>query len=57
VLRDVEGVGVLRVETHGWNAAMELPNAAEFLAQAGGYVNGWLSLEQRTSKAIINDKP
>jgi hypothetical protein len=57
VLRDVEGVGVFRTETHGWNAAMELPNAAEFLAQAGGYVNGWLSLEQRTSKAIVNDKP
>lgn len=49
VLRDVEGIGVWRVETHGWNAAVELPDVAEFLAQAGGYVNGWLSLEQRTS--------
>lgn len=49
VLRDVEGIGVWRVETHGWNAAIELPDVAEFLAQAGGYVNGWLSLEQRTS--------
>lgn len=49
VLRDVEGIGVWRVETHGWNAAIELPDVAEFLAQAGGYVNGWLGLEQRTS--------
>lgn len=49
VLRDVEGIGVWRVETHGWNAAVELPDVAEFLAQAGGYVNGWLALEQRTS--------
>ncbi|AIY17752.1 hypothetical protein GUY44_06965 [Pimelobacter simplex] len=49
VLRDVEGIGVWRVETHGWNAALELPDVAEFLAQAGGYVNGWLALEQRTS--------
>lgn len=49
VLRDVEGIGVWRVETHGFNAAIELPDVAEFLAQAGGYVNGWLSLEQRTS--------
>ena len=49
VLRDVEGIGVWRVETHGWNAAIELPDVAEFLAQAGGYVNGWLALEQRTS--------
>lgn len=53
VLRDVEGIGVWRLETHGWNAAVELPNAAEFLAQAGGYVNGWVSLEQRTSKAEV----
>lgn len=49
VLRDVEGIGVWRVESHGFNAAIELPDVAEFLAQAGGYVNGWLSLEQRTS--------
>lgn len=51
VLRDVEGIGVWRLETHGWNAAVELPDAAEFLARAGGYVNGWVSLEARTSKA------
>ncbi len=49
VLRDIEGIGVWRVESHGFNAAIELPDVAEFLAQAGGYVNGWLSLEQRTS--------
>jgi hypothetical protein len=42
VLRDVEGIGVWRVESHGFNAAIELPDVAEFLAQAGGY-------EQRTS--------
>lgn len=49
VLRDIEGIGVWRVESHGFNAAIELPDVAEFLAQAGGYVNGWLALEQRTS--------
>lgn len=49
VLRDVEGIGVWRVETHGFNAAIELPDVAEFLAAAGGYVDGWLALEQRTS--------
>jgi hypothetical protein len=57
VMRDVEGVGVFRLESHGWNAAVELPQAAEFLAAAGGYINGWVSLEQRTSKAIVNDRP
>lgn len=57
VLRDVEGIGVWRVETHGWHAATELPDVADFLAAAGGYVNGWLSLEQRTSIDNSGDKP
>lgn len=56
VLRDVEGIGVWRLESHGFNAAMELPDAAEFLAAAGGYVNGWVSLEPRSSKAEVPDK-
>lgn len=50
VLRDVEGLGVWRLESHGWNAAMELPEVAQFLAQGGGYVDGYLALEQRTVK-------
>lgn len=49
VLRDVEGVGVWRLESHGWNAAIELPDAAQFLSQVGGYIDGHLALEQRTS--------
>lgn len=49
VLRDVEGIGVWRLESHGWNAAIELPSAADFLARAGGYIEGHLGLEQRTS--------
>jgi hypothetical protein len=56
VLRDVEGIGVWRLESHGWNAAVELPDSAEFLAAAGGYVNGWVSLEARTSKAEVSDR-
>lgn len=57
VLRDVEGIGVWRVETKGWHAAVELPDVAEFLAQAGGYVAGWLALEQRTSVDNSGPKP
>lgn len=57
VLRDVEGIGVWRVESHGFNAAIELPDVAEFLAQAGGYVNGWLALEQRSSVDNSGSKP
>ncbi|MBA2952151.1 hypothetical protein GON03_19225 [Nocardioides sp. MAH-18] len=57
VLRDVEGIGVWRVESHGFNAAIELPDVAEFLAAAGGYVNGWLALEQRTSVEQTDQGP
>lgn len=49
VLRDVEGIGVWRLESHGVHAAMELPDVAAFLARAGGYVDGWLCLENRSS--------
>ncbi len=50
VLKDVEGIGVWRLESHGYYAAMELPEAAELLARAGGYISGWLGLEARTAK-------
>lgn len=50
VLRDVEGVGVWRLESHGYYAAVELPGVAELLAQAGGYITGSLGLEARTAK-------
>lgn len=50
VLRDVEGVGVWRLESHGYYAATELPSTAEFLAQTSGYIQGWLSLEERVIK-------
>jgi Recombination directionality factor-like len=48
ILRDVEGIGVFRLESHGYYSATELPEVAEFLARAGSYVPAWLSLEQRT---------
>lgn len=49
VLRDVQGIGVWRLESHGYYSATELPEVAEFLARAGGYIPAWLSLEQRTA--------
>lgn len=57
VLRDIEGVGVWRTESKGWHAATELPDVAEFLAQAGGYVNGWLSLDYREDHGVKDGKP
>lgn len=45
MLRDVESIGVFRLESHGWNAAAELPGMAELLARAGGYIDGRLYLK------------
>lgn len=50
VLRDIPGVGVWRLESHGYYAALELPGVAELLAKAGGYVEAYLGLEERTAK-------
>ena len=50
VLRDVPGVGVWRLESHGYYAAVELPAVAELLAQTRGYIQAWLALEERTAK-------
>lgn len=49
ILRDVEGIGVWRLESHGYYSAVELPEVADFLAHARQYVSAWLSLEQRTA--------
>ncbi len=56
LLRDVPGVGVWLLTTKGWYAATELPAVAEFLAQAGGYVNAHLSMEERVVKRVAGDK-
>jgi len=50
VLSEIPGVGVWRLESHGYYAALELPGVAELLAKAGGYVPAFLGLEQRTAK-------
>lgn len=50
MLADVPGIGVWRLETHGFYAATELPAVAELLAAAGGYVVGRLELEQRSAR-------
>ena len=50
MLRDVPGLGVWRLESHGYYAAVELPAVAEFLAQSRGYIRAALVLEERVSK-------
>jgi|ERR1035437_1055314 hypothetical protein len=53
ILTAIQGIGVFRLETHGWNAAQELNGAIEILSvvQNGGrMIPARLMLEQRQSK-------
>lgn len=47
MLRDVPALGQWLLITKGYYAATELPPAAELLAKAGGYVEGWLGMEEK----------
>ena len=53
MLHELPGVGVWRLETHGYHAATELPASAEVLirlAQRGQYAPAALAIEQRVVK-------
>lgn len=47
MLRDVPALGQWLLISKGFYAAVTLPPAAELLAQAGGYVPGWLGMEEK----------
>lgn len=50
MLPDLPDVGVWRLETHGWNAANELPGTLDLLGQAaqhGQFLDALLRIEQR----------
>lgn len=47
MLRDVPALGQWLLVSKGYHAAVTLPPAAELLAQAGGYVAGWLGMEEK----------
>ncbi|MEV6081696.1 hypothetical protein AB0L80_42465 [Streptomyces sp. NPDC052069] len=47
MLRDVAALGQWLLVSKGYHAAVTLPPAAELLAQAGGYVAGWLGMEEK----------
>lgn len=53
MLRDVPALGQWLLISKGYYAAVELPPAAELLAQAGGYVAGWLGMEE---KSVVRDE-
>ncbi len=53
MLPDLPDVGVWRLETHGINAAMELPGTIDVIRHAGEsgqFLTGMLRIEHRTSK-------
>ncbi|MDX3034734.1 recombination directionality factor [Streptomyces scabiei] len=47
MLRDVPALGQWLLISKGYYAGITLPPAAELLAQAGGYVAGWLGMEEK----------
>ncbi|MFD4855073.1 recombination directionality factor [Streptomyces atratus] len=47
MLRDVPALGQWLLISKGFYAGVTLPPAAELLAQAGGYVAGWLGMEEK----------
>jgi hypothetical protein len=54
MLPDIQGLGVWRLDSHGWNAATELPVTLEVLsqaAQANRFIPAVLRLQNRTKKA------
>lgn len=50
MLPEIPGMGVWRLDSHGFYSAIELPQTAEFLGAvtaANGYIEAFLALEQR----------
>lgn len=47
MLRDVPALGQWLLVSKGYNSAVTLPGAAEILALVGGYVSGWLGMEEK----------
>jgi hypothetical protein len=53
MLAEMSGIGVWRLETHGYYAAAELPAVADLLSAAGGNVSARLEMEER--QAMVTD--
>jgi Recombination directionality factor-like len=50
ILPKLPGLGVWRLETHGWNAAATLPATLELIGYTGRWIPAVIRLEQRSSK-------
>ncbi len=52
MLADIPSMGTLKLESHGWNAAAELPGLASAIARASSPVPALLRLEARSDKKL-----
>lgn len=52
MLSEIESLGVWRMETHGWNAAAEIPAMAELAMYVGDLVPATLFLQER--RAVVD---
>lgn len=50
MLADMDGIGIWRLETHGYNAAAELPGVVDLLSAAGGNIPARLEMEERQAE-------
>lgn len=50
MLPQLPGLGLWRLESHGWNAAKTLPGTLRLLAGSGKFIPASIRLEQRTEK-------
>ena len=50
ILPKLPGLGVWRLETHGWNAAATLPSSLELIGVVGRWIPAVIRLEQRSSR-------
>lgn len=57
MLRDLPGIGVWLLTTHGWYAGTELPAMADLLSRGGGWVPGVLTLEEKKVPAPREGDP
>ena len=57
MLPELDSTGVWRMETHGWNAAAEIPMVGELAAHVGAMVPARLLLVERRKVIQVNGKP
>jgi hypothetical protein len=56
VVPDLPGIGVWRLESHGYNAAVELQGIVDLCTTKASMLPARLRLEQRSVKRVIKDK-